>query len=114
MQNKKYLSMLGMARRAGRLSMGHDLAEKSIKAKKAKLLIFAGDISPRLKNEFYTLSERYYPGLIAMSIDESVAQLHSALGYKAGVITVNDENFAKRIIELINTEQNQEENVYGN
>ena len=114
MQNKKYLSMLGMARRAGRLSMGHDLAEKSIKAKKAKLLIFAGDISPRLKNEFYTLSERYHPGLIAMSIDETISQLHSALGYKAGVITVNDENFAKRIIELINTEQNQEENVYGN
>ena len=33
-----------------------------------------------------------------------------ALGYKAGVITVDDTNFSKRIIELIN----QEENEYGN
>lgn len=114
MQNKKYLSMLGMARRAGKLSMGHDMAEKSIKSKKAKLIVFASDISPRLKNEFSLLSDRFCPNLIALNLGESISQLHSALGYKAGVITVDDENFAKRIIELINIEQKQEENVYGN
>lgn len=103
MQNKKYLSMLGMARRAGKLSMGHDMAEKSIKTKKAKILIFACDVSPRLKNEFSKTVEKYQSNLFVTDIDETINQLHTALGYKAGVITVDDENFAKRIKELLNT-----------
>lgn len=100
--NKKYLSMLGMARRAGRLSMGHDMAEKSIKSRKAKLLILASDMSDRLQKEFGALSDEYMPNLPCIRIDESIDELHFALGYKAGVITVDDENFASRIIELIN------------
>lgn len=100
--NKKYLSMLGMARRAGRLSMGHDMAEKAVKSKKAKLLLFASDMSERLVNEFSILTDEYMPNLPSIRIDESIDELHFALGYKAGVITVDDENFANRIIELIN------------
>ncbi len=102
MQNKKYLSMLGMARRAGKLSMGHDMAEKAIKTKKAKMLIFACDISPRLKSEFSKTLEKYQSDICVASIEENISQLHNALGYKAGVLTVDDENFAKRIKELIN------------
>ncbi len=100
--NKKYLSMLGMARRAGRLSMGHDMAEKSIKGRKAKLLLFATDMSDRLVREFEMLTDEYMPNLPSIRLDDSIDELHFALGYKAGVITVDDENFAKRIIELIN------------
>lgn len=100
--NKKYLSMLGMARRAGRLSMGHDMAEKAIKSKKAKLILFACDMSDRLKKEFDVTSQKYMPLLPSIVLDESIDDLHFALGYKAGVISVDDENFANRIIELIN------------
>lgn len=100
--NKKYLSMLGMARRAGRLSMGHDMAEKAIKSKKAKLLLFANDMSDRIEREFDILTAEYMPSIPSIRIDESIDELHFALGYKAGVITVDDENFANRIIELIN------------
>lgn len=100
--NKKYLSMLGMARRAGRLSMGHDMAEKSIKSKKAKLLLFASDMSDRLVREFGAISDEYMPSLASIKLSESIDELHFALGYRAGVITVDDENFANRIIELIN------------
>ena len=42
MSSKKYISMLGMARRAGRLSMGHDMALAAVKGGKAQLVIFAG------------------------------------------------------------------------
>lgn len=110
MRNKKYLSMLGMARRAGKLSMGHDMAEKSIKSKKATLLLFASDISNRLVDEFSKTTERYCPSLTCIKIDETINDLHEALGYRAGVITVDDYNFSKRIIELVN----QEESEYGN
>lgn len=102
--------MLGLARRAGKLSMGHDMALKSLKSKNARLLVFASDISPRLVAEFNDACARYNKNLESVTISETINSIHSALGYKAGVITVDDENFSKRILELIN----QEENVYGN
>lgn len=110
MTTKKYLSMLGMARRAGKLAMGHDMAQKAIREHKAKLLIFTADVSDRLVREFEVFCDRFNPNLISLTIDETIDEIHMALGYKAGVITVNDENFSKRIIELIN----QEENANGN
>ena len=99
--SKKYLSMLGMARRAGKLSMGHDMALKAIKNHKAKLLIFASDVSPRLINEFNTQTERYSKNIICCNIEETINELYAALGYKAGVITVDDANFSNRITQLI-------------
>jgi ribosomal protein L7Ae-like RNA K-turn-binding protein len=98
MPDNKYIPMLGLARRAGKLSMGHDMALKAVKEKKAKLVIFASDISPRLIEEF----ERACSSRIkCLKIDETINDIHMNLGYKAGVITVNDGNFSNRIEELI-------------
>lgn len=99
--------MLGMARRAGKLSMGHDMVEKAIKANKAKVVIFASDASQRLFDEFAVTIERYSKDIPSIRINETINELHMALGYKAGVITVDDSNFSKRIIELINQEENE-------
>lgn len=85
--------------------MGHDMAKDAVKKRKARLLIFASDISPRLFGEF----ERMISAIPAVKIEETIENIHSALGYKAGVIAVNDDNFAQRILELIE----QEENWYG-
>lgn len=107
---KKYLSMLGMARRAGRLAMGHDMAMGSLREHKAQLIVFASDISKRLTEEFELAKQKHYPELEMIKIDETIEELHKALGYKAGVIAVNDSNFSVRIIQLIK----QEGNEYGN
>ena len=90
--------------------MGHDMAMKSLKSKKARLLIFSSDISPRLIEEFNRAVSRYSNDIVCLRIDETIHDIHKALGYKAGVLTVDDKDFAKRINELIN----QEGNVYGN
>lgn len=107
---KKYLSMLGLARRAGRLAMGHDMVCDAIRKRKAKLLVFTADSSERLKEELSGLTDRYCPALSCITIIETMDEIHYALGYRAGVIAVNDMNFSTRIMEL--TEQ--EENAYGN
>jgi ribosomal protein L7Ae-like RNA K-turn-binding protein len=91
--------MLGMARRAGKLSMGHDMALKAIKEKKAKLVIFSADISPRLIGEFERVCGENQ--ISCLKIEETINDIHMLLGYKAGVITVNDDNFSNRIEELI-------------
>ncbi len=105
MQTKKYMSLLGLARRAGKLSMGHDTALEAVRKRKAKLIVFASDISQRTVSDF----EYENSNVPAVRIEETIAEIHFALGYKAGVLAVNDENFANRITELIY----QEENVYG-
>ena len=52
MNNEKILSLLGLARRAGRVSLGHDAAIGSVVKNKAKLCVLSSDASERLKNEF--------------------------------------------------------------
>jgi ribosomal protein L7Ae-like RNA K-turn-binding protein len=104
------MSMLGMARRARRLSMGHDMALNSLKSKKASLIIFASDVSDRLIQEFKIASDKFCPDITICKIDETINDVHMLLGYKAGVITVDDKNFSDRIAQLIK----QEENANGN
>ena len=99
--------MLGMARRAGKLSMGHDMALGAVKGGKAKLVVFASDISPRLIKEFEHACAAVKQQPPCIQIDETINDIHCMLGYKAGVLTVDDINFSTRIYELI-----REENVY--
>ena len=60
MPNQKVISMLGLARRAGRLSMGHDMAQHALFGHKAKLLLFCSDVSPRLISEFEKTIELHH------------------------------------------------------
>ena len=93
--------MLGLARRAGRLSMGHDAALSAVLDKKATLLIFAADTSERLRREFKTAAEKHGIDIPAEETDLTISEIHYSCGYKAGVIAVNDENFSKKIISLL-------------
>jgi len=110
MPESKVLSMLGLARRAGKLSMGHDMAHQSLIKKKAKMIIFTGDSSQRLYKEFEELAKREGADIPILKLKLTMDEIHFSLGYKAGVTTVDDANFSKRIEEL--TEQ--EDILYGN
>lgn len=102
MQKNKILSMLGLARRARKLTMGHDMAMKSLVEKKASLLLFASDTSERLQREFNVTIEKNNIKTPTYVIDATIDEIHFSCGYKAGVMTVDDENFSKKIISLIN------------
>lgn len=110
MLKNKTLSMLGLARRAGKLSMGHDMAEKSIKAHRAKLVLLCSDASKRLVGEFERTLENFGLDVSLVVADITMNEIHFAVGYKAGVMTVDDVNFSDKIIRLIE----QEENANGN
>lgn len=101
MQKSKLLAMLGFARRAGKLSMGHDMAEKSIKSHRAKIIIFSSDASERLISEFRKTMENASYSVPVFVIDFTMNEIHFSIGYKACVMTLDDENFSKRVIELI-------------
>ncbi len=107
MDKKKALSMLGLARRAGKLSMGHDMAMKSLSSGKAVMLMLASDVSPRLINEFEHLIQKKNINIKVLKSDITINEIHYSCGYKAGVITVDDENFSKKIISLSEDEINK-------
>lgn len=98
--NDKFLSLLGMARRAGKLSLGHDAAKSSVVSGKARLCILSADTSERLKNEFKGLSESDTYSVPVIITDCTMFELGHAVGSKAGVITVNDQGFAQRLERL--------------
>lgn len=101
----KALSLLGIARRAGKLSTGHDAAVSSVVKDAAKLCIVCCDASDRLKREFShscTFRGKNIPVIFAPFTS---AELSGAIGIKAAVITVDDEGFAKRIKQLCSEQQ---------
>ena len=104
MNNAKWLSMLGLARRAGKLAMGHDLALQSVRDGKA---LTARNASPRLVREFETAGQKRAKAPRMRALPCTIDEIHFALGYRAGVLTVEDAGFAARIEELLQQEEKE-------
>ena len=101
--NPKFLSLLGMCRRAGKLSCGHDGAIGSVRGKSAKLCLLSSDSSERLRKEIErdaNFEDRNIPVIILFSTMEDIRR---ATGLKSAVLSVNDEGFAKTMLGLLNT-----------
>ena len=95
--NDKFLNLLGMARRGGKLSLGHDAAIGSIVKNKAKLCIISSEGSERLKREMThacNFEDKNIPVLITKY---STLELSKVIGSKAAVVTDDDEGLAKAI-----------------
>lgn len=95
MTNSKFESLLGMARRAGKLVLGYDKIKAS--RKKFNLIIICSDVSERtLRNAKLYVNENGTAAEIPMTMHE----LGKLLGAeKVGVAAVDDEGFAKAILE---------------
>ena len=96
----KLLGMLGLARRAGRLSSGHDASFESIRKGKAKACLLCGDASDRLKEEFGRTAKYEGRDVPVIEIPYLKYDLYAATGIRAAVLTIDDEGFAKKIISL--------------
>lgn len=95
MKQDKLLSLLGLAKRAGKIQSGAFLAEKSITSGRARLVIVASDASGNTKKRFTDkCSFRHIP----MNIYADKETLGAAIGEEArSVVSVEDEGFAKAL-----------------
>lgn len=98
LENKIY-GLIGLARRAGKVSFGTESSIETIEKKKAKLVIVAEDSSDRTKKNFKELSQKLnVPFRIVGTIEDlskSIGQVNKA------VLVIKDENFAKEILKRI-------------
>lgn len=96
--NKKQLSLLGLARRAGRLALGCEAATEAIRNGRARLVILAEDLSPRTAGGISREAEE--EGIEVLTAAACMDELGMALGKRTGVIAVNDAGFAGKIAAL--------------
>lgn len=100
MNNERILSLLGLARRAGKISIGHDAAIGAIVKNKAKLCVMSRDSSERLKKEFSHACEFQNKNIALIILSEDMLSFSKAVGCKCAVLTVDDEGFANKILSL--------------
>lgn len=102
----KTLSLLGLSRRAGKLTAGFDAAVQAAKDKKAVLLLAAADISEKtFKNLKY---EGDRAGIETLRLQRTIEETGRACGVKAGVFAVEDEGFSKAIRKEMHARQTDE------
>lgn len=95
--NDKFLSLLGMTRRSGRICLGHDAAVSSIVKNQAKLCVVSEEGSERLKKEMTHACSYEGKNIPLLIVKYTITELSKAVGSKAAVMTVTDEGFAKAL-----------------
>ena len=98
--NDALLGLLGIARRSGSLSLGRNASIEAVEKRKAKLCVLSSDASARLERELDFSINKTKNVVPMIRITYSMNELYKAIGYKACVLTVNNDGFAQRVQEL--------------
>ena len=95
----KTLSMLGMAKKAGKTKDGSFLAERSIRSGSARLVILAGDASPNTKKKFTDRCR--YRGIPVREYSD-MDSIGACLGSgPKSVVSIEDDGFARAVLNKI-------------
>lgn len=93
----KTLSLLGLARRAGKLSVGHDQVFETVRKGTAKAVLLTSDASPRHLRELEAVP---FKGAI-LPIPYTMDEAGAAAGKRSCIFSVEDEGFATAIEKTI-------------
>ena len=93
-----FLSMLGIARRAGKLVYGFDAVLEQVRKNQAALLVLAADLSERSRNAFLLQTKDAKIPCIEPPL--TMLDFHNAIGRRSGILAVCDRGFANQLISL--------------
>jgi ribosomal protein L7Ae-like RNA K-turn-binding protein len=98
----KYLTCLGLAEKAGRVSSGELMTEKAVRGGHAKLVFIASDASDNTKKKFTDMCVHYEVPVYQPDTREVIGH---AIGkeFRAS-LAVTDTRFAEMIIRRLNEE----------
>jgi len=96
------LGYLGLARRAGKLSIGHDAALLSVRKGTAHLVLLTEDASPRHQRELDAAGFRDRTAVIPYNMNETGV----ATGKKSCIYALEDEGFARAVLNTLSKEGN--------
>ncbi len=96
--NKIY-SMLGIARKGGKISIGYDVTCLDVQKNKSKLVMIAVDASEKTKKNIQFVCDKYNCEYIEYGEKELLGQ---CLGKKmVSVLSINDENIVSYVLSNI-------------
>ncbi len=91
----RVLSMVGLAKKAGKVAAGSFLAEKAVRDGRAYLLIVSEDAAQNIKKKFSNSSAYYEIDYMEYGTKESLGHF---TGYEnIAVVAITDAGFAKAI-----------------
>lgn len=93
------LSLLGLIRRAGKLSRGYDAVCAACRGKRAALVLFARDLSPRTAEALRIKAER--AGVRVLALRYSMEELWGLCGIRAGALSIDDPGFARSLEKIV-------------
>lgn len=99
MNNDRLLSFLGICKRAGRLVSGADTVTKTVNEGKAKLVLYASDVSENSLKQVLRAAEQN--SVAAKRLSYPKDELSFALGRHCGIICTTDDGFAEKMLEII-------------
>ncbi|MBR1765105.1 MAG: 50S ribosomal protein L7 [Ruminococcus sp.] len=92
MKMNSKLGLITMCAKAGRLSLGMDMAKDACRSGSAKGLFVSTDLSEKSLKEMKYYSARY--GVKLWSLGVGMDEIQSGLGRRTGIIAINDAGFA--------------------
>lgn len=98
--NSKFLGMLSLAMRAGKLAPGEGKAEDAVRSSKAKLILISNDASDNTEKKFSDMGAYHKVPVLKIADRYETGR---AIGRDfAVVIAVTDDNFANQLLKLRN------------
>lgn len=107
--NDALLSLLGLMRRAGKISLGFDAVAESCQKGKAELVLYASDCA---ENTLKKLRAAVSDKTQIIGTSYNMDQFGQAVGKAVKLLSINDAGFAKKARTLLNTGTG-EENTHG-
>ena len=100
--NDKLLSLLGLCRKAGKITIGYDAVVASMAAGEAVIILCAEDISKNTYKKVLNNSQIY--AIPCFKIRRNKDMVSNALGRLCTVVSINDAGFARKFKEYIQIE----------
>nr|WP_263327978.1 YlxQ family RNA-binding protein [Neobacillus sp. Marseille-Q6967] len=99
MKTDPWMSLLGLANRARKITSGEELTVKEIRGGKAKLVLLSADASENTTKKITDKCKSYH---VPVKFVEDRYLLGQAIGKEARVVVaVMDDGFAKKLITLL-------------
>lgn len=99
MNSNQWMSLLGLANRARKITSGEELAVKDIKNGKAKLVLLSADASANTAKKVTDKCKSYG---VPFKIIENREMLGRAIGKETRVVVaILDAGFAKKLLTLL-------------
>lgn len=98
MNKTKFLGLLSICRKSGRVAFGFDATKKSMDENKSAAVFLTSDISPKTEKEIRFFS---HGKTEIYKTEFTMEDIFSATGKKSAVFSVNDRGFSEKLCEYI-------------